>query len=220
MAQSQLTTNQKHEWVGRFGENIGKNLTSHLDNHMVHRSGTETINGNKTLSGTNTLSGANTFSGTNTFSGYTNVTAVSARCKQLNIAGNVAMASHLAISAATASCKRLTVNGDVTMKSHCVIEGTTASAERFTFRGNVTMSSALAANDDVTVGDGKNLRFGNTTGTKLGTATTNKMALWGRAPVTCPAAVQTAIGATTSTHRAYVQAVVTRLENIGAIMKT
>ncbi len=136
--QPQLTTAQKSAWAGRFFENIGGDLISHLDNHLAHRSGTETFTGDKTFSGSLTLSGANTFSGVNTFS-----------------AG-------------------------------------------------------------IRLADGADVRFANTSGAKLGTATTNKLAFWGRPPVVCAASLQTGYTGNSDA----VDMVIARLKDAGIMMRT
>jgi hypothetical protein len=58
-----------------------------------------------------------------------------------------------------------------------------------TMTGPLVLSSTLAANDDVTIGAGKNIILDTATGTKIGTATTQKLGFYNSTPVVKPTAL-------------------------------
>lgn len=67
------------------------------------------------------------------------------------------------------------------------------------FLGGGTVSSAITFGEDVTVTDAKNVIVGSTTGTKIGTATTQKIGFWNKTPVVQPASAnQAVVGAVTT----------------------
>lgn len=64
-----------------------------------------------------------------------------------------------------------------------------------TYTAALTFSSTLAINGDATIGDGINVVLNTTTGTKIGTATGQKLGLWNVTPVIQPAAAGQAAAA-------------------------
>jgi len=52
--------------------------------------------------------------------------------------------------------------------------------------GTWTSALSIETNGDITVSDAENLIFGSTTGTKIGTATTQKLAFWNATPIVQP----------------------------------
>jgi hypothetical protein len=52
--------------------------------------------------------------------------------------------------------------------------------------GTWTSAISIETNGDITVSDAENLIFGSTTGTKIGTATTQKLAFWNATPIVQP----------------------------------
>lgn len=72
------------------------------------------------------------------------------------------------------------------------VTGTLTVTGAQTLTGATTHTGATALNDTVTIADAKNIVVGTTTGTKIGTAATQKIGFWNVTPVVRPAAfVQT-----------------------------
>ena len=67
--------------------------------------------------------------------------------------------------------------------------------------------------------DGRNIQLGKTTGTKLGTATSQKLAFYGNTPVNQPDTVAEATGGNTidSQSRTAIAALISRLKELGLI---
>ena len=61
----------------------------------------------------------------------------------------------------------------------------------------LTASGLITANGGITLGDAQNIAFGTTTGTKIGAATTQKLAFWNTTPIVQPT---TAIAGATVVH--------------------
>jgi hypothetical protein len=61
-----------------------------------------------------------------------------------------------------------------------------------TFKANTIFDLTVALNGDITVGDAINFILNTVTGTKFGTAATQKLSLWGVTPVVQPAGVNQA----------------------------
>lgn len=80
-----------------------------------------------------------------------------------------------------------------------VTTGTQTFAGAKTFSGAITHSSTLAQDGVVTMGDGINIVLNATTGTKIGTATTQKLGFYNAAPVVQPAALSTQLTSITHT---------------------
>ena len=77
--------------------------------------------------------------------------------------------------------------------------GTAASGAFTTVTGTTgTFSGLLTANGGITLGDAQNIAFNTTTGTKIGTATTQKIGFWNATPVVQPAAIADATDAATA----------------------
>jgi hypothetical protein len=60
--------------------------------------------------------------------------------------------------------------------------------------GATTLTGLLTANGGITLGDAQNIAFNTTTGTKIGTATTQKIGFWNATPVVQQSAVADASG--------------------------
>jgi hypothetical protein len=60
--------------------------------------------------------------------------------------------------------------------------------------GATTLTGLLTANGGITLGDAQNIAVNTTTGTKIGTATTQKIGFWNVTPVVQPAAVADSSG--------------------------
>ncbi len=59
--------------------------------------------------------------------------------------------------------------------------------DSFTVGTNLTVTGTTALNDTVTIADAKNIALNTTTGTKIGTATTQKLGFYNSTPITQPA---------------------------------
>jgi len=72
---------------------------------------------------------------------------------------------------------------------------------------------------DFTIADGKNVVLGTTTGTQVGTADDQKLALWGATPVTQPAEVTAPSGGNVidGEARDAIVAIIALLKSIGAM---
>jgi len=68
-----------------------------------------------------------------------------------------------------------------------------------TVTGAATLDSTLAANGHVTMGDAKNIVLNATTGTKIGTATTQKLGFWNATPIVQPSAYTQTYSTTSKT---------------------
>jgi hypothetical protein len=81
------------------------------------------------------------------------------------------------------------------------------------------VSAALNLSGNKTVFDGVNLSFGTTTGTKLGTATTQKIGFYNVTPVDQPATVTDPTGGVTqdAEARTAINAIIDRLQELGLI---
>jgi hypothetical protein len=66
---------------------------------------------------------------------------------------------------------------------------TLAASSNATVGGNATIGGNLSANGDMTFGEGKNVVAGTATGTKIGTATTQRLGFWNATPVVQPTAI-------------------------------
>lgn len=77
--------------------------------------------------------------------------------------------------------------------------------------GACTLTALLTANGGITLGDGQNIAVNTTTGTKIGTATTQKIGFWNATPVVQQAAVIDATDAAT---------VITQLNSLLAKLRT
>lgn len=64
---------------------------------------------------------------------------------------------------------------------------------------SVTVAGSLNANGSITIADGKNIITGTTTGTKIGTATTQKLGFFNATPVVQPNATLVTLGYTSGT---------------------
>lgn len=82
--------------------------------------------------------------------------------------------------------------------------------------------AAAAIVEHVTITDGKNFQFGQTTGSKLGSAATEKLAFWGATPIVQPASAnqadvtQTAGATYTATEQAMLNALKTLVNQLRA----
>ena len=63
--------------------------------------------------------------------------------------------------------------------------------------GASTLTGLLTANGGITLGDGQNIAFNTTTGTKIGAATTQKLSFWNATPIVQPT---TAVASATVAH--------------------
>jgi hypothetical protein len=66
---------------------------------------------------------------------------------------------------------------------------TLAASSNATVGGNATIGGNLSANGDMTFGEGANVVAGTATGSKIGTATTQKLGFWNATPAVQPTAI-------------------------------
>jgi hypothetical protein len=64
--------------------------------------------------------------------------------------------------------------------------GNVTAAGTLAVTGATTLTGLLTANGGVTLGDAQNIAFNTTTGTKIGTATTQKLSFWNSTPIVQP----------------------------------
>ena len=88
---------------------------------------------------------------------------------------------------------------------------TTGAARALAFQTDGTTRLTIATNGDLTIADAENIILGSTTGTKIGTATTQKIGFYNATPVVQPTAVADATDAAT---------VITQLNALLAHMRT
>ena len=88
---------------------------------------------------------------------------------------------------------------------------TTGAARALEFQTDGTTRLTIATNGDLTIADAENIILGSTTGTKIGTATTQKIGFYNATPVVQPTAVADATDAAT---------VITQLNALLAHMRT
>lgn len=110
-----------------------------------------------------------------------------------NLSGTVAVADTsatatqalFATTTAGAPAYRAIATADIAtaLTTPGAIGGTTASTGAFT---TLSASGLLTANGGITLGDAQNIAFNTTTGTKIGAATTQKLAFWNTAPIAQP----------------------------------
>jgi hypothetical protein len=74
------------------------------------------------------------------------------------------------------------------------IEGALNLSSTLAVTGATTLTGLLTANGGITLGDAQNIAFNTTTGTKIGTATTQKIGFWNATPVVQQSAVADASG--------------------------
>jgi hypothetical protein len=79
--------------------------------------------------------------------------------------------------------------------SNVDVPGTLDVTGAATFDGAVTVAGATALNGSLTMGDADDVAVGTTTGTKVGTAVTQKLGFWNATPVVQPAAAAQAAAA-------------------------
>lgn len=78
-----------------------------------------------------------------------------------------------------------------------------------------TFATVIQSNQNINIADGKNIVLGTTTGTKLGTATTEKLAFYNATPVVQPAAVADATDAASVITQ--LNALLARMRDLGLI---
>jgi hypothetical protein len=85
------------------------------------------------------------------------------------------------------------------------------------FGGSVTFDGSVFLNNGATLADARNIAVGTTTGTKIGTATTQKLAFYNATPIVQPAGVADASGGAVidTQARAAINAVIANLEALG-----
>ena len=105
----------------------------------------------------------------------------------------------------------VTQGGGVTVGS-----ATNPGDNNLRIEGTLTLQGTLAANDDVTIGDTKNIVVSTSTGTKIGTATGQKIAFHNATPVVQAAHIADLANDANGTAIATaVNAILTVLENKG-----
>lgn len=119
--------------------------------------------------------------------------------------GNVTVAGTLGVTGtltgAAASFTTGAFSGNTTVGGTLVVTGAVsgAAATFTTVAGTTgTFSGLLTANGGITFGDAQNIAFNATTGTKIGTATTQKIGFWNATPVVQPVAIADATDAATA----------------------
>lgn len=101
--------------------------------------------------------------------------------------GGTGTVNGLTLTGTVTSSGSLTLGGTLDLTSPPAIGGTAAAAGTFT---------ALTANTSVTLADAVNIAVNTTTGTKIGTATSQKLAFFNSTPVIQPATTGTTTGFT------------------------
>lgn len=81
-----------------------------------------------------------------------------------------------------------------------------------------TIGGLLTANGGITMGDAKDIAVNTTTGTKIGTATGQKIGLWNVTPVIQPAAADQAAAVSTTTTTATTTALQTDLDDVRTLL--
>ncbi len=77
----------------------------------------------------------------------------------------------------------LTVGDDLAVTGDAAITGLATIGGTLAVTGAVTLTSTLAANGHITIADAKNIVVNTSTGTKIGTGTTQKIGFWNATPV-------------------------------------
>lgn len=109
----------------------------------------------------------------------------------------------------------LTMTGDVTLDDLTVGDDVTITGD-LAVTGNTTFTGTVAANGSVTMGEADDIVLGSTTGSKIGTATTQKLAFYNSTPIVQPGAY-TQTYSTANKTIAAPTAVVTGLASLSAI---
>ena len=126
--------------------------------------------------------------------------------KTSTFAGNVTISGTLTVNGdfafGDASADSLTLTGLTTVATDQKIQfrdtgiyinsganGKLTIAADGTGADDITLAGTTTASDNITMADAKNLIFDTTTGTKIGTATGQKMGFWNTAPAVQPAHV-------------------------------
>jgi hypothetical protein len=87
-----------------------------------------------------------------------------------------------------------TTTGAAVARITCGADGSTSVSGTLSVTGSSTLTGLLTTNGGITLGDAQNIAFNTTTGTKIGTATTQKIGFWNATPVVQQAAVADASG--------------------------
>jgi len=186
-----------------------KNAQLAADSEVVHNTGTETVAGSKTFSSTIAAAGLTIAAGRLAVNTATNTTATSwvqgtataAEWVQLFTANGVTPANATAISAVQNKAISLQAPGgafyhgrDSTNNIEFVM-GTSATGvawsgsvttHAYELRTNNTTRLSLGNGTLATWADGESMAFGTTTGTKFGTATTQKLSFYNSTPIVQP----------------------------------
>lgn len=96
-----------------------------------------------------------------------------------------------------------------------IVFKTTTGSQSITITPATTVTGILTINGGITFGDAKNIITNATTGTKIGTATTQKMGFWNTTPVVQQAHIADATDAATVITRA--NAIILALETEGLL---
>jgi hypothetical protein len=88
-----------------------------------------------------------------------------------------------------------------------------------TVNDNLTVTGTTDLNDTITIGDAKNIVLNTSTGTKIGTATNQKLGFYNKTPVDQPATVSDPSGGSTTDAeaRTAINAIIDRLQELGLI---
>ena len=99
------------------------------------------------------------------------------------------------------------------------VTGTVTIGSTLGVTGATTCTGLLAANGGITLGDAQNIAVNTTTGTKIGTATTQKIGFFNATPVVQGASVADATGGVIidAEARTAINAIISRLEALGLI---
>lgn len=118
--------------------------------------------------------------------------------------GNITVAGTATITGAQTFTGAATFNGAVTLTSTLDLTGSGATVlgGALTVTGAQTFTGATTHNGDVTFGDAKNIIVNATTGTKIGTATTQKLGFFNATPVAQPSAYTQTFSTADKTHAA------------------
>ena len=108
---------------------------------------------------------------------------------------------------ATGTFTNLDLGGTLDVSGASTLDSTLSVA------GAATLSSTLAANGHITIADTKNIVLSTGTGTKIGTATGQKVGFFNATPVVQAAHITD--GSDTASDRAAINAILVVLENLG-----
>lgn len=120
-----------------------------------------------------------------TASGTLAVTGASTLTGDLTESGNAAITGTLAVTGASTLTGDLTETGNATVGGTLSVTGTSTLAA--VHATSVTATGTVALTDNMTITDAKNIVLNTTTGTKIGTGTTQKLGFFNATPVVQPA---------------------------------